>query len=372
MSYFVIGKGYDRFNPANETCPITPYANFIDGFFSKCKDTYFFINVFQFALVALMYWNVGKGRYWKIIFLGSFAGFLGGVLETGTIAFICCQSRYNTPYTKVFTLFISEFFWIKNEYSVPFLNLIKMRAFAKGKAAKVVNYLVLGIFPLFALCRFWIGYVRSRDGVLKNNDIDVSHGFAFGCMAIADLICTISIIYFVKKHNNQEHLKANVITHYIEHSSYTILVCVDIVSIILAITCFLTTYTNVPKSTSIPLHCLKCAFLLILATDALLFKYEANNSSLENFNHINRYPADTYNYTGMSKSHHRNSGEVSNQYGSQISNHSRKFNPLNGVPVHPNNLYDGLYSKGKNKSRSVVSAPIYDSCEPENYRNFGY
>jgi len=370
----VLGKGFDRFYPANETCPITPYSNFIDGFFSKCKDTYFFINVFQFALVALMYWNVGKGRYWKLIFLGSFAGLIGGLLETGTIAYICRESTKKTPYTRIITLFIAEFFWITNEYSVPFLNLIKMKAFARGKSAKIVNYLVLGIFPLFAFCRFWIGYVRSRDGVLKNNDIDVSHGFAFGCMAIADLICTISIIYFVRKHNNQEHLKANVITHYIEHSSYTILVCVDIVSIILAISCFLTTYTNVPKSTSIPLHCLKCAFLLILATDALLFKYEAHTSSLENIGTTNKYATDAYNFTGASKSRRRNSGDMGNQYTGQLSNHShKKFNQMTSAPNHHSYYDGGLYStKGKKHSKSVVSAPIYDACEPENYRNFGY
>jgi len=354
MSYYVLGKGFDRFNPANETCPTILYSNFADGIFSRCKNTFFFISVLQFAVVALMYWNVGKGKYWRILFYGAFAGFMGSVLESGTIAFICRKGTEDKPYTKIITLFIAEFFWITNEYSIPFLNLIKMKAFAKGKAAKAVNYVVLGIFPLFAFCRFWIGYVRSRDGVIKNDDIDNSHGLAFACMAIADLVCTISILYFVRKHNKQEFIKTSNITHYIKHSSYTILICVDIASVILAITCFLTTYTKVPKSSSLPLHCLKCSFLLILASDALLFKYEANASSLQN-------SSTKYVYDSFSKSNNYSIDHNSS------SNHSYKRNLSNPAFSMNENGNSTLYSKSsfKNYPKSAVSAPVIDNVDSD-------
>jgi len=378
MSYFVLGKGYDRFYPANETCPIEGYQGFFDGFFSRCKDTFLFVNILQFALVTLMYWNVGKGRYWKILFYGSVAGLIGSLLESGTIAFICRQSVKEKPYTKVITLFFAEFFWICNEYSIPFLNLIKMKAFSKGKAAKVVNYIVMGIFPLFAFCRFWIGYVRSRDGVIKNPDIDNSHGIAFACMAIADLVCTISIIYFVRKHNKQEFIKTSNITHYIEHSSYTILVCVDVVSIILAILCFVPTYTSVPKSITLPLHCVKCSFLLILATDALLFKYEANASSLQNSSNYNKYQngTDSYNYSAKPRSN--------NNYSTTYNNYSSNFsNNFSSNIESSNNKTFGFSNDTYQKSiiknytnKPTSSSTLYESQSHDNdsypSQNFGF
>ncbi|ORX46448.1 hypothetical protein BCR36DRAFT_245144, partial [Piromyces finnis] len=281
------------------------------GFFIRCRDTFLFVNILQFALVTLMYWNIGKGKYWKILFYGSVAGCIASILESGTVAFICRESTKGKTYSNVFTFFVAEFFWICNEYSIPLLNLVKMKAFTNGKASKIVNHTVLTIFPLFAICRFWIGYVRSKFSVIKMDDIDNTHGVTFALMAIADLVCTISIIYYVRKHNKQELIKTSNITHYIERSSYAILVCVDAVSIILAVLCFIPTYfSSVPKSIPLPLHCIKCAFLLILATDALLFKYEANTSSVqssESYKYKNSY--DTYNYN---KSRNNFSMETSN------------------------------------------------------------
>jgi len=328
-----------------------------DGIFSRCKNSFFFMSLIQCGLVSLMYWNVGRGRYWKILFYGSIAGLFGSILESGTLAYICRKSVKDKAYNKIYTLFIAEFFWITNEYSIPFLNLIKMKAFAKGKASRIVNYIVLLLFPLFAFCRFWIGYVRSRDGIIKNPDIDNSHGIAFGIMAIADLICTVSIIYFVRKHNRQEYLKTTNITHYIEKSSYSILLCVDVVSIILAILCFLPNYTSIPVSISIPLHCFKCSFLLVLATDALLFKYEANASSAENSSTYRYNPSDSYNF---SKSRTNYSMDNSNQ----------SYKGLNiGLQSESSGYQKSIIKNYTNKPTSTIN----DSGEePLTSKNFGF
>lgn len=293
--------GFHRFNSNYTTCnPNQLYLNFFDGLFNRFKDAFFFSSVLQFALVALMYYNVGKGRYWKILFYSSICGLIGSIIEASTVSFLCTESRKDTPYTKVFTFFIAEFFWICNEFSIPFLNLIKMRAFSKGKTSKIISYVVLAIFPLFAFCRFWIGFVRSKYGVLNSFDISNSHGIAFACMALADLICTCGILYFVKK-NNQKEFNTSNINHYIKRSSYVILICVDVISILLAIICFLPyLIKSMPDSITLPFHSVKSAFILILASDALLFKYEVNTSSMQNSSsqYNSKYGAgDSYSYS---------------------------------------------------------------------------
>ncbi|KAG4101728.1 hypothetical protein H8356DRAFT_1382909 [Neocallimastix lanati (nom. inval.)] len=313
--------GFHRFNSNYNTCDSNKlYINFFDGLFNRFKDAFFFSNVLQFALVALMYYNVGKGKYWKVLFYSSICGMMGSLIETGTVSFLCTENRKETPYTKVFTFLIAEIFWICNEFSIPYLNLIKMRAFSKDKTAKIISYIVLGIFPLFSICRLWIGYVRSKYGVLNSFDISNSHGIAFALMALADLICTCGILYFVKK-NNQKEFNTSNINHYIKRSSYIILICVDLISILLAIICFLPYFFSfVPDSVTLPFHSVKSAFILILASDALLFKYEVNSSYMQN-------SSSQYNKYGTGESYsinkfHNNNNIDNSSYKSKSQNNN--------------------------------------------------
>lgn len=388
--------GFHRFNSNYSTCNQNQlYSNFFDGIFTRFKDTFFFANLLQFGLVSLMYYNVGKGKYWKILFYSSLCGLFGSIFEAGTIAFLCTESRKDKPYVNVFTFFIAEFFWIGNEYSIPLLNLIKMRAFSKGKAAKIITYTVLGIFPLFAICRFWIGYIRTKYGVLNSFDISNSHGVAFACMAIADLICTCAILYFVKK-NNQKEFNTSNINHYIKRSSYVILLCVDVISILLAIICFLPTYISwIPNSITLPLHCVKSAFILILASDALLFKYEVNSSSLQNSSTNNiSYAANKSrtNFSSVDNSIMKNNRSIdnpilknNNNINNTSSNNKSQINSNNNTMVNVApfnfsnmNINDAYQPKSIIKNytgiRTPVAATIYDLSEDTEitgYPHFG-
>lgn len=270
-------------SPSTGTCFNKDFPTMLDGFYTQIKDTFFFSYIIQFILIALMYSRIGSGQYWKILFFGSLSGLIGSMLENITLAYIC-QDNQRENYNQVFTFFISELFWIFTEYSIPYLNLIKMKAISKGGLAKSISYLIYLLFIPFALMRFSIGYNRMIKGYLNDKSIEVYHGIAFGVMAVADILCSIFIIYFIKKYNQRVTLNPSGFMHYIQHSSYTILITIDIVGVILSL---LYIYVNLINSNGafltsksvIPFHSFKSVFHLILAIDACLFKYGANLSS---------------------------------------------------------------------------------------------
>ncbi|OUM63970.1 hypothetical protein PIROE2DRAFT_9431 [Piromyces sp. E2] len=96
-----------RFSGNSGTCS-KAFSGFFDGLFTKIQDTFFFVLILQFGLVALMYVNIGRGKYWKILFWSSLANCLGGIVENSTIAFICRESTKDKDYKWVFTFLIAE------------------------------------------------------------------------------------------------------------------------------------------------------------------------------------------------------------------------------------------------------------------------
>jgi len=271
-----------RFLIEHETCFGKEERSFIEGFLTEFKDSYRYTFLIQFILVSLLYFNVGKGVYWKVLFYASTAGLLGSIFENIAVSYLCRESLKTEEHSIFFLFFlINEIFWITTEYAIPYLNLIKMKAFARGKLANIMRFTILGLFIPFVFFRFLIGYTRMKKGYLQDVEIQTYHGYAFGVMAIADLICTFAILYFVRQNNLRAISNLN---DYIKHSSYTILVGVDIVSTLLSILSLFNSLTSnanpILKSLTVPLFCFKSSFVLILAIDAFLFKYGANMSSI--------------------------------------------------------------------------------------------
>eukprot|EP00833_Pecoramyces_ruminatium_P012843 jgi/Orpsp1_1/1186875/evm.model.d7180000053819.1 len=118
-----------KYSPSTGTCFNKNIKSFIPGFASQFQDSFFYANVIQFLLVALMYYKSGKGKYWIILFYASAAGFIAGVLENTTVAYICLPSKKDNNGIVV-PFLIAEIFWTSQQYSVPFLNLIKMKTLA--------------------------------------------------------------------------------------------------------------------------------------------------------------------------------------------------------------------------------------------------
>jgi len=290
--------GYYRFNERNATCPENLYDNFIDGIFKRSEDSFFFINMVQFFIVTFMYYAFGKGKYWNILFYAAVSGGIASLLENITLAYICRDDDFNKKRIWLLPFFIAEFFWIMEEYSIPFLNLIKMETFPSGSVVKMTNSIVIINFFIFSMCRFWIGFSRMRYGILHSANIGITHALAFTVMAVSDIICTLTILYFFKRHKAKYNVNIT-LSNYIRNSSFKILIWVDVVSVFLAIFQALTQFESlgIPNSLVNPFQCAKCGFILILAIDSLLYKYRANKGSLE----------DSYHY-------HYNNGEHISKY----------------------------------------------------------
>jgi len=279
-------------SPGTGTCYTKGSDTVLDGIYSQFRDTFFFTYIIQFVLVFLMYKTAGSGRYWRVLNYASIAGLLASCCENIVIAFICSESN-KLKNGKVYPFLIGEIFWIITEYSIPYLNLIKMKAIAKGRIATVIKWLIYLLLVPFAISRILIGYCRMQRGYLNDEEIELFHGIAFGIMAVADLLCTIFILYFIRSYSNRSSTHGNDLTNHIQQSSYTILIAVDVVSLLLSILYIAVTFiyrhptlkdnkilTNIlTRNCVLPFHCFKSVFLLILATDALLFKYGASNNT---------------------------------------------------------------------------------------------
>ncbi|KAG4101297.1 hypothetical protein H8356DRAFT_1656449 [Neocallimastix lanati (nom. inval.)] len=337
-----------RFLLEHDTCFGKDGRGFIEGFLTEFKDSYRYTFLIQFILVSLLYFNVGKGVYWKVLFYASTAGLLGSIFENITVSYVCRDSL-KTENQSVFFLFflVNEIFWITTEYAIPYLNLIKMKAFARGKLAVIIRFTIIGLFIPFVLFRFLIGYRRMKKGYLQDFEIQTYHGYAFGVMAVADLICTFSILYFVRQNNLRAISNLN---DYIKHSSYTILVGVDIVSTLLSVLSIINAITlnssPILKSLTIPLYCFKSSFVLILAIDAFLFKYGANvtsiNESRSSNNNSKNYVVNSNStgyksYKNLELNNKINNKSLNSSYSIDMTNINTN-NSRNNVPQYKANL----------------------------------
>ncbi|OUM62634.1 hypothetical protein PIROE2DRAFT_11008 [Piromyces sp. E2] len=266
-------------SPEAGTCYGKQYKNFFVGINYQTKDTFFFSFIIQFILVALMYSCAGKGNYWKVLYYSSVMGLIGAFFEHSTLAYICQKSQEN-HHTVVVTFFIEEFCWIVNEYSISILNLIKMKTVVLGTQQKIVKYLILTLLIPFSIARLYDGYDRMMKGYLNTDKSKICHGIAFGILGISDIICTTAIIYHAWKKGKNGLLDKS-ISGFLKNSSFTTLIIVDMVSLLLSILYIISTLmpsnTALASSTTL-FHCLKSVFILILGIDSFIFKYEVADS----------------------------------------------------------------------------------------------
>ncbi|ORX85660.1 hypothetical protein BCR32DRAFT_325338 [Anaeromyces robustus] len=340
-------------------CGQKHYENPIVGFFGEFQDSFLYTFVIQFVIVILMHVNVGKGKYWRVLTISSIAGLMGAIIEHGTLGYVCSEGHKGEY--PLYSLMINEIFWIINEYSIPYLNLIKMEAFAKGRSGDIIKYVIYALNIPFMVFRFMIGYERMIRYDLNNKRTAVLHGYAFGVMAVADILCTFCILYFVRKYNQQVVAGNSGINGSIKHSSYTILIIVDIVCSILSILMVISSKFSIPGEIVVPFHCLKNSYVLVLASDAIIFKYSVNiNSTNESSGNYGNYGKTSGNYnksgTGNNYANNSNSNINYNTYNS--------FKNSKNKPQTPkmNHIADISSNKGKyNYNSSPFNYVNYDN-----------
>jgi len=283
MSTDIAGKvfGVDPNNTIIGNKIVDTFLIFTNDF----SDSFLYAYMLQIILIIYMYNCVGTGRYWKIMLIGSIFGMFGAVVEhLGSSWLRTYTSMEEVKKSKaLYCYLISEIGWIAAEFSIPYLNLIKLNTLSQKKIIKIVNYIISALFILFSISRFFIGYLRVKNSSLYNPAIYHAHGIAFGIIAIADGL--LSILIFKELNRNAKKTKEkdgesfNLLASF-KKSSLFILFIVDLMSVNLAIlSIFINNNTMVGKSINRlikPFHALKSNFLLILAIDAFIFKMRAS------------------------------------------------------------------------------------------------
>ncbi|ORX75075.1 hypothetical protein BCR32DRAFT_297125 [Anaeromyces robustus] len=262
------------------------------------KDSLFYSYVIQIILVAYGYTRFGKGKYWKTLIIASCTGLLGAILEK--VCVVWKDHPDNANDTKIYILLLlNEPCWIITEFAIPYLNMIKLKAFLSKEKRNILKAFTGISFVLFSIFRFRIGYLRYSLHTVFNDEIFHAHGYAFSTMAITEFVCSVFIIKKITRdYNRAKEINGDGnIYGYSRKSSLTILLLIDIIGFILAI---LSMFSNSTLEKVLkPFHCLKSNSLLILAFDSLIFKLNAKiNGSSTNItsNGNNSYSNGNLNY----------------------------------------------------------------------------
>jgi len=351
----------DRYSVETSTCYGKDNQNLIEGFFGQFQDSFCYTFLLQFLIVTFMYNHVGKSKYWKLLFYASLAGLLGALLENGTVAFLCRSGAEKHSYQFVFPFFINELFWISNDYAIPLINLIKMRAFNKRKVAFIIKYVIIILFVPFAIFRLCIGFLRMKNGYLQNETIQAFHGYAYAIMAIADIICIYDILYYTR-------LPKSKFNNIISHSNYTILIVIDTASALLSIINMISNVgpfkNSFPTTLFTPFQCLQRSSFLILATDAFIFKYENFSILGNNHDHEKSFDSSNNNFSYYNISNSSTTTSICNLANINTELSSKTNSTL--INISPYN-YTSLETSNSSNRESINIAN--SKCIIKNYLN---
>jgi len=258
--------------------------DFFLNFTNQFADSFLYAYILQIILIGYMYNCAGSGRYWKILLSGSIFGMIGAVIENSGTAWLKTIDKNSKHHLSkaYYCYFLAEIGWIITEFSIPYLNLIKLNTLTQTKLKKFVNYTIMMLFSLFSCSRLCIGYLRLSNHCLYNEAIYHAHGVAFGITAIAD--GSLSVLIFIELNKSAKKTKEkdgetfNLLISF-KKSSLFILFIVDLMSVILAILSIFISDSPFGQGVNKlmkPFHALKSNFLLILAIDAFIFKMRAS------------------------------------------------------------------------------------------------
>jgi len=345
----------------------------LNAFALEFDQTFFYSYFLQIILVTYMYNAVGHGKYWQILLYGSILGFFGALMEHIFQAYqstLPDEEKYTTNFSIL--LFFAEIGWITTEFSVPLLNLIKLNSLTNVKLIKVVNVLTGLLFCGFTFFRIEIGYFRFSEHRVGCTNCNAFHSQAFGVMAVTDIILSIMIFYRINKTTREYKIKKNnenisILSTFRKSSVFSLLI-VDVISVFLSLTYIF----NSTKDYAKPFHALKSNFLLILAVDAFIFKFNANNggSSYRSFNSQNNINANrSFNDNasiGACSSYYKPIGnnmmpssmvKTNNITMNSSTGNLANFNLASSQPLSVNNQKFGLFNRNNNDTEINIEQP---------------
>jgi len=329
------------------------------------NDSLFYAFIIQIILVAYGYYRVGKNSYWKVLYISSWCGLIGATIEKLCMSW---TGHPNNTNRYIYILYIiNEPFWIISEFTIPYVNMIKLSALILKKKKKILNIYIGILFILFIVFRIRIGILRYKEMEVFNNDIYRAHGYSFMTMAVAEFSCTLLLIKSLRLDYEIAKRKGHngTIYSYSIQSSYFILLVIDIVGFILAILSIFYNYTV--KAFLVVFHCLKSNFILILAVDALILKIENMD------NKIPQKKSESDHIFSSTSFYIDNTSRISNSI-DILSNNNETTNKADDGKTMSNNKnkYDSKDSKLKNlliNTKKIIIVKNDDAKSEDNEDN---
>ncbi|OUM60745.1 hypothetical protein PIROE2DRAFT_13430 [Piromyces sp. E2] len=328
------------------------------------RDHTFYAYFIQSLLILYAYVRgVGRnGNFWRIIYIGTLASFIGSVI-TKVCEIIMADNPQNASNYLYYILIAHETLYAIRNLVLPYINMIKVIPLLEDKEKKKLK-IFIGIMTIVQFAqRYFIGYLRfvKRDITMIDKEIIRQYGFSVITISLTDIVCSMVIIKKLVENYNiaiRKNLKISVYKYFFQ-SALFILIFVDFFSLIFGILAVVD--SPILSVISVPLYGLNCNVILILAFDALIFKNDVMydmNSELD----VSRYSSETF--SDMVEYKVKENNECSKYYSQNDSychSHymSRSFSQY---PSHLDSQYDSQYfSQTSCRSQSITIQEDLDS-----------
>ncbi|ORX79722.1 hypothetical protein BCR32DRAFT_246167 [Anaeromyces robustus] len=336
---------------------------FISQISMMLKESLFYCGLIQFVIVLYIYLRIGKGKLWMTFLYSTLCMFSGKVLEyimrsliffkeTSKYAFICCIPL--------------ETFYIASNYTLAYINLIKLKALTEKQYVKKIQILVSLLFPIFCTFRYLIGYYRYIDSDFNSSKARNCKGISYSILASLNIFISF-FIYRELKHNYRKersqsnYLKKITFPCYIRRSNYAVLLFLNICSFILSFLNY-SYISGLYVDLITLLECIQDNLIFLLAVDTLIYKADY-------FKMLNSQGATVGN------KHYRNtSNNSSNSKASLVKNMPflASYNSSNNILSNNSSHYYGNLSHSNRKSSGSMENynPIIKNDININHMNY--
>jgi len=306
--------------------------------------------------------GVGRnGKFWKVIYIGTLASFIGAVVSNTCKIIIDKQvSDGEEPNIILFyILIINETLYAIRNLVLPYINVIKVMPLLEEKEKKRLK-IFIGIMTVVHFClRYNVALWRLKHKDTEMSDVGVIRAYGYAAISIAftDIVCSMIIIKKLIENYHiaaRKNLKISVYKYFFQSALFT-LIFVDFFSLIIGI--LAVADSPILKITFVPLVGLNSNIILILAFDALIFKNDVildMNSSYNCSYFSNEKRSNDMipcNSTDQYQRHyHQNHNDSQQQYVSHLSNY------YNSQSYFQSNYYSENNSEGNSHCYSNSSS----------------
>jgi len=327
---------------------------FISQVSMMLKESLFYCGLIQLVIILYMYLRVGKGRLWMAFLYSTLCLFSGKVLEHILKSLI--NFKETSKYSFIFCIPL-ETFYIASNYTISYINLIKLRALTDRPYVKRVKLLISIVFPFYCTSRYFIGYFRYVDKDFNSERARNCKGLSYTILGCLNIFMTFFIYRELKYNYRKERTQSNYLSkitfyRYVRKSNYAVLILLNLCSFILSFINYSYIKGSYIDLMCIP-ECIQDNLLFFLAIDTLIYKADY-------FKMLNSQGA-----TVGGDIHHRHYLNKSSSNG--ISNSNSKTSLTKSVPIITS--YNSN-SNSNNKNNNNESSPTKTNSRIVNVNQF--